>query len=269
MNQFSVVLPVCSYDKSAYFTEALQSVLNQTLPPGEVIVSVDGPISDELRKSLAIFEDSLIVRIIYSGINLGPGVARHSAILAARFDTIAIMDADDISVPERFAWQYKFLNETEFDVVGGLISEFDRFPLDSKKVRRVPSSHPDVVRLMKWRQPINHVTIMFRRRAYFRSGGYRAFRFVEDYDLIYRMCLAGARFANVLEVLVYVRAGSSMMTRRRGWNYLCQEVALFNRMRSDRFLTFFQWGVNCAVRIALRLLPIVMIRPVYWFLRSR
>ncbi|MEW6165074.1 MAG: glycosyltransferase [Pseudomonadota bacterium] len=268
MTPFSVVMSVYHADNPDFFLQAVDSVLSQTIPPRELIVSVDGPVTPGIEAALSEIEKLPVTRLLRLPENQGPGGARHTAILSARHEIVAIMDADDISLPDRFEQQLGHLESSGADVVGGFIEEFEKVPGDLRRIRRVPLTHGDISRFGKWRQPMNHVTIMFRREAYMRAGGYQALRSIEDYDLYYRLCMTGAKFANIRNVLVFVRGGTSILNRRRGLLYLRRELALIRRMRQSGFLTAWQWVANSSVRIAIRSLPSPLVSLIYWLLRK-
>lgn len=255
-------------DNPVFFLQAVDSVLNQTMPPGELIVSVDGPVASDIETALSKIEKLPVAQVLRLPENQGLGSARHTAILSARHEIVAVMDADDISISDRFERQLGHLESSGADIVGGFIEEFEKTPGDLLRIREVPLTHTDITRFGKWRSPMNHVTIMFRREAYMRAGGYQAWRSIEDYDLFYRMYLTGAKFANSREVLVHVRGGASILNRRRGLLYLRQELALIQRMRQSGFLTVWQWVINSGVRIVIRSLPAPLLSPIYWLLRK-
>jgi glycosyltransferase involved in cell wall biosynthesis len=268
VSRFCVVMSVYGGDDPTFFLQAVDSVLNQTMPPSEFIISVDGPVDLSMEAALIAVKKNPIVRLLRLPKNHGPGFARHAAIMLARHDVVAVMDSDDISLPTRFERQVRYLISTGFDIVGGFIEEFDKVPGDLHKTRKVPVAHGDIMRFGKWRQPMNHVTIMFRRKVYMSVGGYHALRSIEDYDLIYRLLLGGARFANIPEVLVYVRTGASVITRRSGLIYLRRELALIHRMKRDGFLATWQWVLSSLLRIGVRLSPYFFIKPIYRLLRK-
>lgn len=264
----SAVMSIYRGDRPNFFKEAVDSLLLQTVPAAELIVAVDGPIGPDLENSLERIKDLPSVQIVRLATNQGPGASRHAAILKARHDIIAVMDADDISVPVRFERQLGKMQISELDVIGGFIKEFDKTPGDLPRIREVPQEHTDIMCFGRWRYPMNHVTIMFRRKAYMNVGGYHALRGVEDYDLYYRMFMAGAKFANIPEVLVHVRGGVSILARRRGLPYLCQELALFRRMRKSGYLNVWQWTANSVLRIVARTLPPYFTMLIYQLLRK-
>ena len=242
-------------DVPAFIRQAADSVLQQALVPDELIIVIDGPIGESAEAVLGELAAETRVRIIRLAENVGAGPAREAGIAAARFDAIAIMDSDDISVPERFSRQFPLLASGSAEVVGGWVDEFSETPGDLGRVRRVPSSHEEVFRFGRWRQPINNVSAMFSRRAYYRAGGFRPVRHVEDYDLWVRMLMSGARFHNIQEVLVHARCGHGMLRRRRGASYLVAELKLFHRMYRSGYIGLFTWWGNSVVRMVSRFLP--------------
>ena len=263
MQPFSVVMSVYRADDPTYFLESVDSVFNQTAHPSELIIAVDGPVGPDLERALVITEGQSAVRILRLEINQGLGASRHASILAAKYEFVAVMDADDLCDPNRFERQLKRFGEGEMDVVGGYIEEFDHIPGDNPRVRVVPITHKEILQRGRWRQPMNHVTIMFRKITYEQVGGYHPVRCVEDFDLFHRMFVSGVRFANIPEILVYVRCGTAVLTRRRGMHYLRAELALLRRMRLSGFLSAPRWIASSSIRIIVRLMPRTIIGLLY------
>ena len=263
MTNLAVVMSVCLSDNPAQFRDAVSSILLQTLSPDEILIVIDGPVPEELDHEVEKIAANSVIHIIRLPENLGLGGARHIGVKAAQSEIIAVMDSDDISIPERFALQKPYLDRNESDVVGGYIEEFDLRLGDAGRIRRVPTSHQAIFRFGRWRTPINHVTIMFRREVYLRAGGYHTIRMVEDWDLCHRLLMSGARFMTVAKVLVHVRCGSAMLFRRRGIMYMRKEIALFWRMLRSGYLSPLQFAGNVAIRIMARLMPNVLLRQLY------
>ena len=125
---FTVVMSIYNRDDPRHFIDAIQSVLNQSLPPAEVIIVVDGPVNPAIQAALATLCVYLVVRIIQLENNVGLGGARHIAIQQATKDIIAVMDSDDICADGRFQRQASMLKNNNLDIVGGYIEEFDLIP---------------------------------------------------------------------------------------------------------------------------------------------
>jgi glycosyltransferase involved in cell wall biosynthesis len=262
----SVVMSVYYADDPDHFKDAVDSVFNQTIPPSELVIAVDGPVGVDIQDALDEVKILCNVRLLKLKKNLGPGASRHAAIKICKYDIIAVMDADDLCDSKRFENQLKRFADHKVDVVGAYIEEFDYILGDNPRVRTVPITHNEILERGRWRNPMNHVTIMFRKRIYKQVGGYSFIRWVEDYDLIHRMFIAGGRFENIPEVLVYVRCGTKVLAKRRGLDYLRTELKFLCRMRSSGFLNTTQWIANSLIRISVRLMPRTAIGLLYKYL---
>lgn len=258
--EFSVVISVYAKDDPVHFGIAIDSLLKQTLLPSEIIVAVDGPINGGLLDKVNQYSRLPILSVLRLPKNIGLGASRHKAILRAKSEIIAVMDSDDISTENRFELQLEKFNADNVDIVGGFIAEFSESPDLIKSIREVPLSHEDIIKRGRWKQPINHVTLMFRKEAYFLSGGYRSFRKIEDYDLFHRMVMAGLTFLNLPEVIVKVRASDDQYARRHGVAYLWEELILFRGMHRTGYIGHFNFLFNIIIRFFARLMPLAALR---------
>ena len=161
--KFSVVLPVHINANPKHFDLAIRSILSQSVKPNELIIVADGPISSEVQTIINKLKNISNIRVIYSEVNVGMGVSRDIAIEAARYEYIALMDSDDISVSDRFEKQINVFDKNKVDVVGGWIEDFEAQIGDLKYLRKVPKLHSEIYNFGKWRMPVNNVTIMFKK----------------------------------------------------------------------------------------------------------
>ena len=111
---FSVSMCVYGKDNPKYFSIAVESVINQTLRPSEIVLVVDGPIEGELEDLVKYYEKQEIFNVIYLAENQGHGNARRKGLDNCKYDIVALMDADDISLPNRFEKQ---IQEFEKDLL--------------------------------------------------------------------------------------------------------------------------------------------------------
>lgn len=266
---FSVVMAVYSAVPPEHFLMAGRSVLLQTLSPAELVVVVDGEVSQAIDAVMSELQLLGEVRIFRLKENVGPGAARHIGILQARYDVVAVMDSDDISLPTRFEKQYNKLHEQGVGIVGAWIKEFTCDSHNSLTLRTVPETHSEIVRYAKSRSPMNNVTIMFKKESYLRAGGYSSMRSFEDYDLFVRMIQSGTRFYNVQEVLVDVRGGSQMFSRRGGLSQVGLESSMLLRFYKSGFYSLNEFLFNLCLRTTMRLLPNFIRKTIYMiFLRK-
>ena len=253
MKKFSVSMPVYSGDNPEWVLSAVESIVNQTVKPDEVVIVVDGTVSFELDNLLCSFEKDPLFKIIRLDKNYGHGYARKIGVENCSNDLIALMDADDISLPYRFEKQIS-LFENDIDIVGGNISEFIGEPDNTVGKRIVPKEDAEIKEYMKKRCPMNQVTVMFKKVSVEKAGGYIDWYCEEDYYLWLRMNLEGMKFANVPEVLVNVRIGEDMYRRRGGLKYFKSEARLQGYMLKKGVIKFPRYVLNMAERLVLQVL---------------
>ncbi len=253
-NKFSVAMCVYGLDDPTWFKQAVESILNQTVKPDEVVLVVDGPVPEKLDVIIKEFEKNEIFNVVRFKENQGHGNARRRSVQECKNELVALMDADDISVPDRFEKQLNFIKEHNADIVGGNISEFIGEQENIVGIRTVPSNHQDIIEYMKTRCPFNQVTVMFKKATYLKAGGYIDWYCEEDYYLWLRMMQTGAKFANVDGVLCNVRVGKEMYQRRGGFKYFVSEAKLQKYMLQNKIIGFGTYFMNVAKRLIVQVL---------------
>lgn len=257
--KFSVAISVYKNDNADYFDKALESItINQTVAPSEIVLVVDGPVGENLNKVIEKYsaqnENFKAVRLPE---NMGLGNALKTAVENASYEIIARMDSDDIAARTRFEQQIKFFeSDKTVDIVGGDISEFIGDEENIVAYRKVPKSNEEIRKYMQTRCPLNHVSVMFKKSAVLNAGGYLDLFWNEDYYLWIRMLLNGAVFANTGTVLVNVRTGADMYSRRGGKRYFKSEKFLQKYMLENGIINKMTYIENTAKRfIVQRMLP--------------
>lgn len=189
------------------------------------------------------------LKIIYFQENQGHGNARRKSLSECSNSLVALMDSDDICIEDRFEKQLKeFLNNDRLSVVGGLISEFVDLPSNITGIRSVPKDNEEIKSYMKKRCPMNQVSVMFRKEDVEKAGGYIDWYCEEDYYLWIRMLEKGFIFENIQEVLVNVRTGNEMASRRGGWKYFASEFRLQEYMLTNRIIGIPRFLLNVMLR---------------------
>jgi glycosyltransferase involved in cell wall biosynthesis len=255
--QLSLLLPVWAGDRPDYLTDAFRSSVDaQTRRPDQVVIVRDGPVDPSLSARIAELAASspVPVDVVALERNVGLGPALDAGLAACHHDVVARMDADDISLPHRFAVQMPII-ESGVDIVGSGLVEFGAHP-DQVVGRRTPPTDPEDIRLRaRFADPFNHPTVVYRRELVRAVGGYTDFALMEDYLLWAKMIVAGARVANVAEPLVKYRVGEGAYARRGGLRQLRAEIAMQRRFRASGFTTRGQFVRNLVVRGGYRLVP--------------
>lgn len=253
--EFSVLMPVYIKESPLFFTSAIESVIQQTLMPSEILIVVDGKLTDELDEIIGQYLDHYpgLFTIVRLSQNSGMGIAMDTGLRKCRFEWIARMDSDDISRPDRFELQMTYVkSHPEVDIVGGNIEEFNLYPHDLKRFRSVPMKHEEILRFSKRRCPMNHMTVLYKRLKVAQVGGYWERRNFEDYYLWCKMLQQGCIFHNLQDTLVDVRIGNNMMERRRSTAYSKDEFFFLSSLRKERYLTAFDYYRAVCIRGILR-----------------
>ena len=253
--RFSATIGCYKNDNPKDFKTAFLSIYNQTVQPDEIIITVDGPIPPELDSEVISFEREYQAIILRSEQNKGLGMAHAQAVSYAKYDWIAIMDADDISVPDRFEKQLLYITEhPEVSIVGGQIEEFIDSSDNIVGKRFVPETDAEIKRYLRKRCPMNHMSIIAKKQEILNSGNYQDWHYNEDYFLYCRMLLQGAVFYNLPDTLVYVRVGKEMYKRRGGLKYYKSEAKLQKWMLSHKIIAFPQYCINVFIRLCVQVL---------------
>lgn len=252
---FSVAMCVYGGDNPEWFQEAMDSVLHQTAKPSEIVLVVDGPVSGTLNRIICTLENNALFRVVRLPQNVGHGLARKASVEYCTNELIALMDADDVSLPDRFEMQLaEFEKDPEISILGGIIREFLENEQNIMGYRIVPEDHVDICAYMKSRCPMNQVTVMFRKSDVMKAGGYLDWYCNEDYYLWLRMYLQGMKFRNIPDVLVNVRVNRDVYQRRGGWKYFVSEAKLQNYMLRNKIINPYTYLLNLTKRIVVQVL---------------
>lgn len=260
--EFSVSICVYGKDNADHFRTAMESIINQTVLPNEIVLVVDGPIPEPIQRVISnISNECEYIKVVYLENNVGHGEARRIGLNQCTYNLIAIMDADDICVPNRFEQQIAcYKKDGDLSVVGGNIAEFIDRVDNVVGMRKVPKTDYEIKQYIKKRCPFNQVTVMLKRDATIASGGYLDWYCNEDYYLWLRMMKNGYRFMNIEEILCHVRVGNDMYQRRGGWRYFKSEARLQKYMLQSEIIgmprylinVFTRFIVQCAMPNSLR-----------------
>lgn len=255
--KFSVLMSVYKNDVPSFLEQALQSVNSNSIKPTEVVLVCDGSLTKELEQVIVRYKTKLALNLVQLDRNMGLGVALQLGIRYCQYEWIARFDADDICDLVRFEKQINFIeNNPDIDVLGAQIIEFKQDLYKQKMKRKlVPIIYDDIYSYAKSRNPMNHMTVMFRKSAVLEAGNYQHAPLYEDYDLWVRMLMKGYKFANINEILVYARVGDKMYERRGGLSYARQETIMQYSFYKLGFLSPFQLIENLILRIPIRLIP--------------
>jgi glycosyltransferase involved in cell wall biosynthesis len=194
----SVVL--ASRNRARYVDQALDSLARQTYTRLEILLVDDGS-TDGTSRRLEDFAHARSGTVLLRTEGIGPAAARARAFEIAQGELLGLQDDDDRSHPERIARQVRHLIEhpeivllgTAADIIDERGDVVGRYPLRFTSI--------GIRRQLRRGSPFVHGSVLMRRDAYRRAGGYRAaFTVAEDLDLYLRIASIG-ELANLHEPL--------------------------------------------------------------------
>lgn len=253
--KYSVLMSVYHKEMPEYLRDSIDSMLNQTIKPDEIILVKDGPLTEELEKVLDEYECNSILNIIEIEENVGLGKALNTGLCKCRNDIVARMDTDDISKPDRCEKQLLRLKQDEaISVVGSVVGEFIGQTSNIITYKDVLEDYEAIGKRMKYRNPMNHPSVMYRKKDVIMAGNYQHWFLNEDYYLWIRMLQQGFKFSNIKEPLVLMRITDETYSRRGGWKYFITQKRLFDYMLKNRTINIFEYIYNNVIRFITRIL---------------
>ena len=259
----SILIPVYKGDNASDFSEALTSILDQTYRNFELVVVLDGPVSKEITEIVKFKSlKQLKVKVLSLRENSGLPTALNLGLQHCEGHYIIRCDADDINESDRFKILVNECIRREVDVLGSQILEFSSGDENMFK-KLVPLKHEEIKRFALYRNPMNHMSVLFKKSAVIDVGGYPQIPFKEDYGLWLKMIDSGYTFENLSDTLVHARVNGQFFSRRGGRKHIASELKLL-RLK----LQLIAWPkhsviLSSLVRIVLMLLPKSLLKTFY------
>ena len=214
-----VTIVVRVHNGMPHLPSAVRSALQQTYEKLEVLVIDDGS-QDGTSAYLDTIKDTRL-RVIHQK-NKGPAAAGNRGLREAKYNWIAILDADDLAAPDRIERQVSFLEKNSlYTCVGssvGYVGQNDQ-PYVAHIMGRsfIPSNRPRMLNPPEVDIQVNaisHSSALYDRRIALAIGGYREYLPVaEDFDFFLRLS-ERCRIACVAETLTYLRILPDSLTAR-------------------------------------------------------
>ena len=273
MDKYSVLMSLYTKEKPEYLPLAIESMINQTIKPEEIIIVEDGPLNDELTKIVDKYKNNYpeLFTIVKNETNLGLGLALNEGLKVARNELVARMDTDDISKPDRCEKQLKiFASDEELTIVGSWVDEFNSSIDDIISTRAVPESNEEIYRFAKKRSAFNHPVVMYKKSKVLQCDGYSNLRRNQDVDLFGRMLFAGCKAYNIQESLLWFRSNIDLAKRRKSWENTKSYIKTIKKFWKMGYASFGNYLSVALAQTMLFLMPAKMQNWVYRkFLRKK
>jgi len=229
----SVILPV--YNAEKYLAQAIESILNQTYTNFEFIIINDGSVDDSLKIIQSYMEiDNRIVLINRE--NKGLVYSLNEGIQKAKGKYIARMDADDISLSDRFAKQIEWIEKYNLDICGSHYLVIDEHN-NLQGLNLTPQTHTTCFLSLVSKVPFAHPNVMIRKSfldIHQLLYGQSEYKVAEDLDLWIRMYIKGAKFGNVNDILFKYRDIKNSLSKVNNKGILTETKNMLNQF-SERY----------------------------------
>ncbi len=249
-----------------YFDLSLESnMVKQTLQPDEFVLVCDGELTTKqetvIAKYTAMFPDKFKV---YRKENGGLGKALNFGLPKCSYPLIARSDSDDICAKDRFEKQVGFMTEhPEICIISSYIDEFETDWTKPNHLKTLPLTHEELYQMSKFRNPLNHMSVMMRKDDIIHIGSYIHIPYIEDYELWVRAMINGVKIANIGEVLVHARVGNGMVQRRGSKQYIASWRQMNKYMMKNGMVNGVQYVRNMIAVRAFVYMPVGLKEFVY------
>lgn len=252
-------------DNIHFVQQAVESVLNQSYNLFDFYIQYDGIIPEDVDNYLSSLRDDRI-RIFKRDNNIGLAYSLNellSRVLPMAYEYIARMDADDISMPERFEKQISYMeNHPECDALGTWAIEIKS---DCREFfnKQMPETHEECRKLFMIRDCMIHPTVMFRKSYFEKAGLYSLDTYFGEDTMMWAQGFAnGCRFANIPQYLFKFRLNDDFFNRRRGWKHAKGILTL--RWKVNKMLHYPLKAYLYAVAYAVvKMMPTCVLEMIY------
>lgn len=259
--KYSVLMSLYKKENPEYLRIAIDSMLNQTVAPDEIVLVEDGPLTDELY---AVLDEYPMLHRIKNETNLGLGLALNVGLKECRNELVARMDTDDCSKPERCEKQLqRFLEKPYLAIVGSHIDEFIGDTSNVISQRIVPTTSEEIYKFAKKRSAFNHPTVMYSKTAVLENNGYANLKRNQDVDLFGRMQFKGYKAENIDEALLWFRSSDELAKRRRSWQNTWSYIATIRKFWKMGYSSFTDYAIVGIAQTGMYLMPIKLQNYIY------
>lgn len=274
MEKYSVLMSLYRKEKVDNLRIAIQSIIDQTIQPDQIIIVKDGPITPELENVLNEYKIAYPTLFTITGYdeNRGLGYALNYGIKFSRNDLIARMDTDDYSLPTRCEKQLEvFKSDSDLALLGGSVQYFRETPnkpLD--QIRVFPVKKKEIKNCIKRNSAFSHPTVMFRKSAVDACGGYDIYlRRSQDHDLFTRMIFFGYECLNIEDVILLYRIDDYAVLRNRNADSLKARVVIQKRIYKRKQCSMLDYLYVRFIVMAANVMPKKLFIWIYLLIKDK
>jgi len=272
-NFFSILMSIYYGTPPEFLDDSLESVFNQTYKKYEIIIVIDGKLTEKHYEVISYWKKIFNSKLVEFRIkeNVGLAAALNKGLHVCKYEWVSRMDADDIMRNDRLLVQNEFISENKnIDVVGSWIDEYDESMKIKTGTRKVPVDHQGIIKFGKWRCPMNHMSVCYKKSAVLDVGGYNEkLKRSQDYALWANLIVNEYKFYNIPLSLVKVRTGANFFSKRNNFKVIKYDIKQRLFMHHIGFLNKVEVFFSLLFRIMVRLMPSYIVKKLYKYLRMK
>ena len=265
MLKLCVIMSVYRKDMIEFVRLSVESILKQSYVDFDLYILYDGYVQKKVDIYLSNIKDERI-KVYRRDDNRGLAYSLNellNIVMPKGYIYIARMDADDISMPDRFEKQLAYMERhPEIDCLGTWAIEIKSDGSEFYR-KQMPETHEGCWSLFMIRDCMIHPTVMFRRRYIEKAGMYSLNTYFGEDTMMWAQGFAnGCKFANLPEYLFEFRLNDEFFYRRRGWKHAQGILSLrwkVNKMLHYPIKAYFY----AIVYAGAKLMPTPLLRLIY------
>ena len=263
MEKYSVLMSVYIKENPEFLEKSIDSMINQTVKPDEIVIVKDGPLTSDLDLVIKFYNEKYpnIFKILALEKNGGLGNALNEGLKICKNNLVARMDSDDISFQNRCELQLKrFEKKEDLAILGGQIIEFSKTVTNTGKMRVVPCSNDEITKFSHKRSPFNHPTVMYKKDIIMTFGGYPTVKRKEDLGLFVRLANSNLLCENLNECLLYYRTNNDNLKRRKSFVNCKEYIDIMHRFYKEGIINIFDMSYIVLGQLSLYCFPSTIVK---------
>ena len=235
MNNITILQCVYSGDDVNHFSVACDSVIKSCLGSKvRWMIVVDGPVCDLMNEKISGLANIKSVDVVRLEKNVGLPLALNAGLTLIETEWVLRFDSDDVMSDNWIKTAQNLIeNNADSDVITCDVEEFEKDIGDVKQIKALPSK---VSPYIYYRNPVNHMAVLYRVKFAKQIAGYPNITGFEDYALWWKFYINKAKFKFIKTPYVYARIGNGYHQRRSGKRYIQSNLKFEKfRIRNSRF----------------------------------
>jgi amylovoran biosynthesis glycosyltransferase AmsE len=250
----SVLMSIHYKCSKKHFIECLDSIKNQTLLPSQLVIIQDGEMPYDIKNILSLY-DNLDIKLLVNEKNMGLPYSLNLGLSHCQYDLVFRMDADDVCELNRIEIQCKEMISNEKLILLG--SNVNLINLESEiinKSRKIPLNNKDIRKLLYFKNPFNHPSVVFRKSKLLEVGGYTNLFLYEDWYLWIKLSKDKDNiFKNLDDNLLKYRIRS--FNERKGLKIIKAEFLFYKKLFHEKHINLSFFTSIIITKSIVRILP--------------